>query len=417
MGLAAMIFNGRPRRCIRSAGDQLCEFSEANETRSRIYLDNAATSWPKPSSVVAAISDFYQHHGSAAGRGVSSDAVHVDRSIQQVRTQLASFIRANDPSQLAFTFNGTDALNMAIRGVLRQGDHVIASVLEHNSVLRPLYYLQEVGVIDLTIIDIDSKGCVDVEKLDDAMVNNTKLICVSHVSNVLGTIQPVEKIGSLEKPDTCLFLVDGAQSVGHIPVDVSTIGCDFFAASGHKGLMGPLGTGFLYSSDRALEQLEPYRLGGTGTSSEQMQQPNEMPFRLESGNLNVAGILGMGEGLQYIEAASIDSIKLHLDDLTRHFLTFAADHNGINVYSLSQASCGAGVVSFQLDSMLPSEVANLLDAQFGIQVRAGLHCSPLVHKSIGSDKLEGTVRVSVGHFNTLDQIDALIDAITQLTSV
>ena len=388
-----------------------------NEQTSRIYLDNAATSWPKPQSVVDAIADFYTNHGSAAGRGVASDSALVDRKVQQVRSRLAKFIGVDDPSDVAFTFNGTDSLNIAIRGVLRPGDHVITTVLEHNSVLRPLHYLQQTGMIDLTMIDIDSKGRVEVDKLDEALINDTKLICVSHVSNVLGTVQPVEEIGALEKPAQCLFLVDGAQSVGHIPVDVNAIGCDFFASSGHKGLMGPLGTGFLYANARAIEQTEPFRLGGTGTASEQTQQPTEMPFRLESGNLNVGGILGMGAALEFIESESIASIKSHVDKLMEHFLTFADTQNGIEVYSRCVKDGGAGVVSFQIEGMRPSDVANVLDSQFGIQVRSGLHCSPLVHKPIGSDNLEGTVRMSVGHFNTLADVDALTDAMTQLTAV
>lgn len=403
-------FNGRQKRCIRLA-------DELNEQASRIYLDNAATSWPKPQSVVDAIAGFYMNHGSAAGRGVASDPVWVDRNVQQVRSQLANLIGADNPSQVAFTFNGTDSLNIAIQGVLRQGDHVITSVLEHNSVLRPLHYLQETGVIDLTMIGIDSSGQIEVDELDDALTNDTKMICVSHVSNVLGTVQPVEKIGSLEKPPQCLFLVDGAQSVGHIPVDVNAIGCDFFAASGHKGLLGPLGTGFLYVNDRAIEQTEPFRLGGTGTASEQTRQPTEMPFRLESGNLNVGGILGLGAALAFIEAETVASIKSHVDHLMEHFLTFVDQHDGIEAYSRRSGDCGTGVVSFRIENMRPSDVANVLDSQFGIQVRSGLHCSPLVHKSIGSDKLDGTVRMSVGHFNTLADIDALTEAITQLTSV
>jgi cysteine desulfurase family protein len=387
------------------------------EHPSRIYLDNAATSWPKPPAVVDAITDFYQHHGSAAGRGQSTDAIHVDRSISQVRSRVASMFNANDASQVVFTFNGTDALNMAIRGVLREGDHVITTVLEHNSVLRPLSYLQEIGMIELTIIGIDSAGVVEMDRLEDEIVNNTKLICVSHVSNVLGTIQPIHEIGAFEKPSQCLFLVDGAQSAGHVQVDVQAIGCDLFACSGHKGLFGPLGTGILYVNDRAVEQIEPYRLGGTGSSSELTSQPHEMPFRLESGNLNVAGILGLGAGLEFIESQSISAIGSQLDQLMRHFLNFANQRDGIEVYSLKGEQSGAGVVSFQIDSMPPSDVANVLDSQFGIQVRAGLHCSPLVHKAIGSDKLGGTVRMSVGHFNTLQEMNAMIEAIIQLTSV
>ena len=404
-------FSGRPKRCIKLAGEVL------NEQTSRIYLDNAATSWPKPQSVVDAIADFYTNHGSAAGRGVASDLVVVDQKVQQVRSRLANFIGADNPNQVAFTFNGTDSLNIAIRGVLRPGDHVITSVLEHNSVLRPLHYLQETGVIDLTTIGIDSNGQIHVDQLEDAIINDTKMICVSHVSNVLGTIQPVEEIGSLEKPPQCLFLVDGAQSVGHIPVDVNAIGCDFFASSGHKGLMGPLGTGFLYANARAIEQTEPFRLGGTGTASEQTQQPSEMPYRLESGNLNVGGILGVGAALDFVECETVASIKSNTDELIDRFLAFADNQNGIRVYSRTRNDCGAGVVSLQIEKMRPTDVANVLDAQFGIQVRSGLHCSPLVHKSIGSDKLEGTVRISLGHFNTLADINALTDAFTQLASV
>ncbi len=411
-----MTFNGPPRRCIRLAVDHLNKNSQLDERASRIYLDNAATSWPKPQSVLDAVADYYLNHGSAAGRGVAADAVQVDRAIQLVRAKLSALIGAEDSNHLAFAFNGTDALNMAIRGVLRQGDHVITSVLEHNSVLRPLHYLKQLGMIDLTIVDIAPTGIVDVEQLEDSIVNNTKLICISHVSNVLGTVQPVKEIGSIEKPDQCLFLIDGAQSTGHLPVDVNAFGCDFFASSGHKGLLGPLGTGFLYSSDRAIEQLEPYRLGGTGTSSEKTEQPNEMPFRLESGNLNVGGILGMGAGIEFIETKSVASVQSHLNDLIRQFLDFASDQTGIKVFALDQQNLGAGVVSFQIDSMSPSEVATVLDSQFGIQVRSGLHCSPLVHKTIGSDKLEGTVRISVGPSNTAEDIDSLIDAMAQLMS-
>ena len=387
-----------------------------NEQPARIYLDNAATSWPKPQSVVDAIANFYTNHGSAAGRGVAADSVQVSKMIQQVRTRLANFIGADDPSHVAFTFNGTDSLNMAIRGVLRPGDHVITSVLEHNSVLRPLHYLQQTGMIDLTTIDIDSAGRIDADKLADAITNDTKLICVSHISNVLGTIQPVKEIGAVEKPPQCLFLVDGAQSVGHIPVDVNAIGCDFFASSGHKGLMGPLGTGFLYANSRAIEQTEPFRLGGTGTSSERTQQPEEMPFRLEAGNLNVGGILGLGAALEFIESESLASVGAHLEKLIGRFLEFVDNQSGIEVYSLGSNDRAAGVVSFQIENMAPSDVANVLDSQFGIQVRAGLHCSPLVHQSIGSHNLEGTARMSVGHFNTLADIDALADAIRQLIS-
>ena len=411
MASTARNSSGRQKRCIRSAGKFL------NEQAARIYLDNAATSWPKPRSVVEAIADFYANHGSAAGRSVASDPVLVDRKVQQVRSRLANLIGANDPNQVAFTFNGTDSLNIAIRGVLRPGDHAITSVLEHNSVLRPLHYLEETGVIKLTKIGIDSNGQMDVGQLEDAITNDTKMICVSHVSNVLGTIQPVEKIGSLEKPPKCLFLVDGAQSVGHIPVDVNAIGCDFFASSGHKGLLGPLGTGFLYANDRAIEQTEPFRLGGTGTASEQTQQPTEMPFRLESGNLNVGGILGLGAALEFITTETVASIKSNTNELIERFLAFAENHDGIRVYSRARNDGGAGVVSLQIEKMLPADVANVLDSQFGIQVRSGLHCSPLVHKSIGSDKLEGTVRISVGHFNTIADIDALTDALTQLASV
>jgi cysteine desulfurase family protein len=387
-----------------------------DDSQQRIYLDNAATSWPKPLSVIDAISGFYQQHGSAALRSTASDAIAIDRRVAQVRQRLASFIGASQPEQLVFTFNGTDSLNMAIRGVVRPGMHVVTTALEHNSVLRPLHYFHQQGQIRLTTIGVDESGHVDVAALEDAIVDDTGLICVSHVSNVLGTTQPVEAIGDLPRPPGCLFLVDAAQSIGHLRIDVAEMKCDLLAASGHKGLLGPLGTGVLYVGEAAADRIEPLRLGGTGSNSESLQQPSDLPHRLESGNLNVAGILGLGAGLQHLHTLGLDQVTSQLTHLRDQIVEGLRSISGVQLYAANSVGQASGAVSFNVSALGASEVESILEQEFAIQSRAGLHCAPLAHETIGTDEQGGTVRVSPGIFNTATEIESLIAAVTEIAA-
>lgn len=387
----------------------------------RIYVDNAATSWPKPPAVIEAIRNFYLHNGAAAGRGNSTHADGANRAMDRVRNKLARLINANKGAvtggHIVFAFNGTDALNIAIHGVLNEGDHVVATVLEHNSVLRPLRQLQRAGRISLSIVGIDDGGRVDLNQLQDAIDPATRLICLSHVSNVTGVVQPVEELNQLRRPDHCLTLVDAAQSVGHMSVDIGKLNCDLLAASGHKGLLGPLGTGFLYVGQRAAEIIRPFRSGGTGTQSESDEQPTSLPWRLEAGNMNVAGLLGLEQGIDFIleygDGVGLDAIEDHQTRLMRRLIDTLADTPDIRML-FANSNDRSGLLSLVIDGMPSSDVSSILDSSFGIQVRAGLHCSPLIHQVIRTDSAGGTVRFSPGCFNTIEEMDQLASAFKQI---
>jgi selenocysteine lyase/cysteine desulfurase len=260
----------------------------------RIYLDNAATSWPKPESVYQAVDDYQRRLGAPAGRGVYAEATEVERLVNNCRKKVAQLINEADPTRVIFTQNGTDSLNLAIHGWLQPGDHVVTSVCEHNSVLRPLRFLAEHRNVSTTYVGCDAQGRVDPGDIRRAIQPQTRLIALTHASNVTGTIQPVEEVGKIAKERGISFLVDAAQTLGHMRVDVQRIGCQMLAAPGHKGLLGPLGTGVLYIAPGVEARLLPIRQGGTGTRSDEDIQPTTLPDRYESGNLNVSGIVGLG---------------------------------------------------------------------------------------------------------------------------
>lgn len=377
----------------------------------RIYLDNAATSWPKPPEVLAAITDFYQDIGTAAYRGnVDSKS---DRAIELIRKNLAEFINANSEKEIVFAFNCTDALNMALHGTLLPGDHVVTSSLEHNSVFRPLNFLATHKGISFSVVEANENGVVDPDTIEAAIQADTKLVCLSHVSNVTGVVQPVNDVGDICNRKQLLYLVDAAQSLGHIGVDVSAMNCDFLAAPGHKGLFGPLGTGILYVNETCQDRILPYRQGGTGSTSDNENQPTQMPFKLESGNMNVGGILGLGAGLEYVQQISIDSIMALDRDFGSTLASGIAKNENVEVY-FGGAPERTSVLSFNLRGKDPREVAVILETHFGIQVRAGLHCAPRSHKTLATFDRGGTVRISPGVFNTIDEINLIVDAIKQI---
>ena len=285
----------------------------------RIYLDNAATSWPKPPAVLQAVSDFYNDVGSAAGRGASNASMCSNEIVQTTRRSIAEYLNAADANEIIFCNNGTDALNKAIFGFVNDGDHIITTTTEHNSVLRPLSYLKTHRNCVVTQIPCDGQGAVDLQKLEESISSETSLLVVNHASNVTGTIQQVREIGQLAARHDVLFLLDAAQTLGATPVNVQAIGCHLLAAPGHKGLLGPLGTGILYINHSIAEQVRPIIFGGTGTNSASDIQPEKLPEKFESGNLNVPAIAGLGAGLNFLLSDQAQLLATQHRDNT-HFL-------------------------------------------------------------------------------------------------
>ena len=361
----------------------------------RIYLDNAATSWPKPDSVYEAIDDYQRRLGAPAGRGTYREALEVERRLDQTRSALASLIGATSPKQIIFAYSGTDALTLALLGLLRLGDHVVTTTSEHNAVLRPLRYLEKVGRIQVTRVAPNSEGIVPADAVVAGLRDETRLVALIHVSNVTGAVQPIEEVARRLRQHKALLLVDAAQSVGHLPLNVTEIGCDLLAAPGHKGLLGPLGTGFLYIAPGRESDLQPVRIGGTGTQSDQDEVPDELPYRFEAGNLNVPGLIGLGAGIQYVLERGVIAIEEHEQQLRRQLIDTLADIPGVTVHEPGLSGRG-GIVSLTVSGYDPQELAVLLDQVASIQVRAGFHCAPQIHEALGTRAGGGTVRISPG---------------------
>ncbi len=382
----------------------------------RIYLDNAATSHPKPESVYAAVDYYNRSLGAAAGRGGYRTAVEVDAVLRTCRKRAASLLGAESPERVAFAFNATDALNMALHGLLETGDHVVTTAAEHNSVLRPLGGLVDRRGIELSVVPVDAAGRVDPAAVRDALRHNTRLVVVQHASNVTGCVQPIEDIGSDTHQAGALVLVDAAQTAGHLAIDLADWPVDLLACAGHKGLLGPLGTGLLYVRPGLEDQLNGLRQGGTGSFSEQDRQPETMPDRLEAGNPNAPGLFGLEAGLEWLEERGVETIAAAEASLVERLLAGLEPLENISLVGPGPDSPRVGVVSLVSESLEPHELATVLDESFGIQARAGLHCAPGVHRAAGTFESGGTLRLSVGPFTTDTQIDAACEAIAAVTS-
>lgn len=374
----------------------------------RIYLDNAATSWPKPESVYRAVDRYQRDIGVAAGRGSYASAESIERVLRQTRVAVAEHLRAPDGGEIVFAFNCTDAINSAIHGILQPGDHVVSSVAEHNSILRPLAAWKARGV-ETTYVNVDELGRIDLTELQSAVRPATKLIAITHASNVTGALQPLDEIANVARSESCFLMVDAAQTLGHVEIDVSHQ-IDILAAPGHKGLLGPLGTGILYLSPRAAESVESTRQGGTGTQSELAEQPSALPARLESGNLNVPGLLGLDAGLRYVTEHQLAGGE-QLRTFTTELVSGLAPIRSVQLYS-SPNPCG--IVSFNISGYDPRELASMLDSSGGFEVRAGFHCAPWMHRALGTLSSGGTVRASFGHFNTETDVQRLLDLLTSI---
>jgi cysteine desulfurase/selenocysteine lyase len=380
----------------------------------RIYLDNAATSWPKPESVYRAVDDYQRRLGAPAGRSAYSEAAEVERVVASCRKKIADLINLGDPTRIVFTQNGTDSLNLSLHGLLKADDHVVTTVCEHNSVLRPLSFLTERGVTT-TYVACDGQGYVDPDAIRQAITKKTRLIVLNHASNVTGAIQPAEAVGKIANERGVYFLLDAAQSLGYVRIDVAKLGCHLLAAPGHKGLLGPLGSGILYVAPGVEDRLQPVRQGGTGTKSDQDRQPGELPDRYESGNLSVPAIVGLEAGVTYLAQVGAALIEGQTRGLVQRLLTGLAGMPGIQLYGPAAGNNRVGVVSLNIAGFDPRELAAILDAQWQIQTRAGLHCAPRMHAALKTLP-SGALRLSLGHFTTQDQIDAAISALCDLAA-
>jgi cysteine desulfurase family protein len=387
-----------------------------NASPRRIYLDNAATSWPKPEEVYVAVERYQRELGAPAGRSGYAEAVIVSQAVGDARLQLARLLGVADASRVIFTFNGSDSLNLAIHGLLVAGDHVVTSVIEHNSVLRPLAALEDSAGVSVTRVACDSFGVIDPDAVRCAIRPATRLVAISHASNVTGAVQPIAEISRIAHEAGALVLCDAAQTAGHLSVDLEELGVDLLATSGHKGLLGPLGTGVLALASGVAEKLDSVRQGGTGTNSEQARQPCELPYKYESGNLNVPGILGLGAGVDYLRRRGLDDVRAHGTALADRLLAGFRDIPGLRVLGPATAGARVPLVSIVVEGYDPQEMAVSLDAVYRVQVRSGLHCAPLMHEALGTQRSGGTIRFSLGVFNTQEDIDDAIRAVAEIAS-
>ncbi len=374
-----------------------------------IYLDNAATGDPKPQAVIDAVVRAMTSINANPGRSGHPRALEAARCVYAARQELSDFIGAEDGSSVCFMANCTDALNTAIKGIVNRGDHVIATMLEHNSVLRVLSKLSAEQQIALSLIWPEADGMIDPEKIRRAIRSNTRLICMTQASNVTGAIQPTAAVGQIARGHGITYLIDGAQALGAIPVNVQKLMCDLYAFPGHKSLLGPQGTGGLYIHSGLV--LNTLREGGTGTDSERLMQPDAAPERYEAGTVNMHGIAGLHAGVKYVRAhaASILSAERELTDAMYKGLERM---RGVTLYSPPDEAARCGIVTFNIGDMGSSQAADAL-AERGICVRGGLHCAPCAHRVLGTIR-RGAVRASVGYASTYDDVNALLRAVHEI---
>jgi len=381
----------------------------------RIYLDHAATSFPKPDTVYQAMDRYHRQSGAAIGRGATEAASELQRTVQQCRQHLATFFDAPSADHIIFASNGTDALNIAIHGFLKPEDHVIASCWDHNSVLRPLETLRQRGSITTTILDSDGAGRIDMKAFEESLTAKTKLVVLNHASNVTGVIQPVQEMAQIAREQGAITLLDAAQSAGHVDVSMKKLGVDMIACPGHKGLLGPLGTGVLILDPEIAPSILPMKQGGTGTASELLQQPESFPDRLESGNHNAPGIVGLDAALEWILNQDRAELEKKEHELTDQLMDGLSALPRVDVVLNDARDLErTGVISFTIDGVDPQVICSLLDEHFSIESRAGLHCAPLAHRELGTFDAGGTVRLSLGAMTTAEEIDLTLEAVGQL---
>ncbi|GFZ31018.1 cysteine desulfurase [Clostridium zeae] len=374
-----------------------------------VYIDNAATSFPKPEFVYDSVLDCMKRYCANPGRGSHKLSLECELKIIDTRQRISELFNIDDIMNIIFTSNTTEGLNIAIKGGLESGDHVITTSIEHNSVYRPLRKLKDIGV-EVSIISVDKKGYVNLEELQKSIKVNTKALIINHGSNVLGTVQNIEEIGKIAKENNLIFIVDAAQTAGIFNIDVKKMNIDIMAFPGHKCLYGPQGIGGLYIGDSV--KIDTFKEGGTGSNSNIMEQPSFMPDKFESGTLNTPGIVGLGAGIDFISNIGVNKIRKHDQEMSLYLTSELQKLPYVFMYGEDDCEKKCPVVSFNVDGYDSSEVGEFLNSK-EIYLRTGYHCAPIIHNIIGTKNL-GTVRASFGYFNTTEDVEKLISAVKEL---
>ena len=377
-----------------------------------IFLDNGATSFPKPEEVYKFMDQFYREFGVNPGRSGYDLCLETGELVENTRKMLTKYFNGQDPNRLCFSYNSTDALNLIIFGMLKEGNHAVTTTIEHNSVLRPLYHLYKFNGIEVDYIPFDSQGFVDPDDFPKKFKNNTKLVVVNHVSNVIGTIQPIKEIGRHCQERGIPFLIDASQSAGKIPVDMEDLNADIVAFTGHKSLLGPTGIGGLYVREGI--EIRHTRAGGTGVRSAIRTHLYEYPYRLEYGTLNVLGVAGLHAGLKWIEEEGLTNIHDHEMRLTIMLRDGLEEIDGVTLYCQEDLTNHISVLLFNVDGLEAADTGTILDVDYNIACRTGLHCAPRVHQQLGLDKIHGGVRFGIGPFNTEEHIKTAIQAVKEI---
>jgi cysteine desulfurase / selenocysteine lyase len=381
-----------------------------------IYLDNSATTYPKPDQVYKFMDSFYREHGVNPGRSGFDAALEAEEIVMNTRKLLTDFFNAGgDSNRLTFSYNASDSLNMILQGLAVKGDHVITTMLEHNSVLRPLYHLEMNEVIQVTSIKFDEQGYINPDDIKKGIRKNTKMVVMNHCSNVIGTVQPVAEIGKICKEAGVLLIVDTTQSAGSIPIDMKAMGIDVAVFTGHKCLMGPTGIGGSYVMENV--PVKYTRYGGTGVRSAQKTHLEEFPYRLECGTLNLLGVAGLNAGVKWILENGIETLH------NKEMVLWKKLRDGIQKIENAITYCAGSyenhnpVLCFNIKGFDAGDVGTMLDVDYNIACRTGLHCAPKVHEGLGTDKIHGTVRLSIGPFNTEEHIDLAITAVKEIAEI
>lgn len=379
-----------------------------------VYLDNGATTFPKPEEVYLAMDQFYRRYGVNPGRSGYDMCLVAGETVEETRKLLTRYFNGTDPNRLVFGYNATDALNLALFGLLQPGDHAISTALEHNSVLRPLHHLYEEQAVEVDYVPFDAKGFVDPDDIIRKFRINTKVVAVNHGSNVIGTVQPIREIGRACRERGILLVVDASQTAGKLPIDVQADYVDVVAFTGHKSLMGPMGIGGLYVCEHV--EIRHTRAGGTGVRSAVRRHLDEYPYRLEYGTPNLPGIAGLNAGFKWLQARGMDNVHREETRLLKILRDGLRNVDGVVMYCQDDLANHIGVLAFNIENLEAGDTGTILDVDYNIACRTGLHCAPRVHEQLGTDKIHGTVRFGLGPFTTEAEIHHAVNAVGEIVA-